>query len=504
MAKDAQTQAATAAATEDASAGGFLDSVLDEMPKTIEKDRGRDMVEVLLRGLKNKSVVWDSSLAHTIDNAIASIDEKLSRQVSAILHHPEYQKLEGSWRGLHHLVRNTQTSGDLQIKVMNVSKRELHRDLTRAMDFDQSSIWRRVYGEAFGTPGAAPYGALVGDYEFSNDNMDIELLGKMSNVAAASMAPFLSAVSPGMFGLDSYTELTQVYDLSTTFSDDVIYSKWNSFRESEDSRYVTLTCPRVLARGVYGTSGDRIDEFNYEEFPIGPDGMRTAEPPHDHYTWTNAAYALAGRLTAAFARSGFCTAIRGYENGGRVEDLPIHTFRTNEGDYANKCPTEVLIQDTRENELSDLGFLPLCNYKNTDYAVFFGAQTANKPKNFAKKDYEAKANAAISARLPYIMAASRIGHYLKCIARDKVGSFAERNDLESFLRTWISQYVADGANPSDKEKAEFPLRDAQIIVEDIRGRPGSYNAVAHLRPWLQLETLTASLRMVAELPKPAN
>ena len=498
MAKAKQTKGDAAVATVEEA--GLLDGILDQMPKTIERDRGQDMVQTLLRGVADKSVTYDRSLAATIDDAISRIDADMSKQVAAILHNEEFQKLEGSWRGLHHLVKNTRTGQDMQVRVMNATKRELHRDLTRAIDFDQSAIWRKVYSDAIGTPGGAPFGSLVGDYEFTNDNMDIELLSKISGVAAASMAPFLSAVGPGMFGLDSYTELEQVYDLATTFSDDVIYSKWNSFRDSEDSRYVVLTCPRVLAREPYGSSNQRIDEFGFEEFPIGADGMRSDESGHEQYCWTNAAYALAGRLTDAFDRSGFCTAIRGYENGGRVEDLPIHTYRTADGDYANKCPTEVLIPETREHEMSNLGFLPLCNYKNTDYAVFFGSQTTNRPKNFGKKDFAAKENAAISARLPYMMAASRIGHYLKCIGRDKIGDFAERKDLESFLRKWISNYVSDSGSMTRKEKAEYPLQAAQIDVESVPGEPGAYKAVAQLRPWLQMEKLTASLRMVAEIP----
>lgn len=475
-----------------------LSDILERMPGTVEQTRGRDLVETLVKGVMSQTVKWDRSLTRTIMQAMDDIDARLSKQLSAIMHNPEFQKLEGSWRGLHYLVKNSSTGPDLHLKVLNVSKKELHRDLTRALEFDQSALWKRIYEDGFGQAGGNPFGTLVGDFEFSNDNMDIELLQGISSVAAASFAPFISAASPGLFGLDSYTELTRIRDLATTFDDATLYAKWNSFRNSDDSRFVVLTMPRVLSREPYGSNNQRIDEFKFEEFDLSDDSRHSVEAHHDDYTWMNCAYVQATQMTKAFRDTGWCTRIRGYENGGKVEDLPFHVFKTGEGDREQKCPTEILIPDTRENELSKLGFLPLCNYKDTDYAVFFGAQTTQKPKRY--DDHNATENAAISARLPYMMASCRIAHYLKCIARDKIGSFAERKDLEDFLKRWISSYILDAAHPTAEQKAKYPLAAAEVQVESIPGRPGSYNAVALLRPWLQLEELTASLRMVAELP----
>lgn len=489
-----------AQATGTADNSSILDDILDRMPSTVQKDRGRDLVETLVQGVMTNTVKWDRSLTRTILHAIEDIDAQMSRQLSAIMHNDEFQKLEGSWRGLHYLVKNSSTGPDLGIKLLNVTKNELHRDLTRALEFDQSTLWRLIYEKQFGTAGGDPYGALVGDFEFSNDNMDIELLQGISGVAAASFAPFISAAAPGLFGLDSFTELPQIRDLATTFDDATLYAKWNSFRDSEDSRYVVLTMPRVLARQPYGSNNTRIDEFKFEEFELAEDGRTSVAADHDDYAWTNCAYAMATQLTKAFRDTGWCTRIRGFENGGKVEDLPNHVFQTKDGDREQKCPTEILIPDTREAELSHLGFLPLCNYQQTDYAVFFGGQTSQRAKKYL--DDAATSNAAISARLPYIMAASRIAHFLKCIARDKIGSFAERKDLEDFLRNWISSYVLDAENATAEQKSMYPLAAAKVSVEPIPGQPGAYNAVAMLRPWLQLEKLTASLRMVAELPKP--
>ncbi|MCA9030377.1 MAG: type VI secretion system contractile sheath large subunit, partial [Planctomycetaceae bacterium] len=442
MAKKQQQQEASAAETQ--STDSILSDILDRMPATVEKTRGRDLVETLIKGVMSKTVTWDRSLTRTVLQAIDEIDRRMSKQLSAIMHHPEFQKLEGSWRGLDYLVKNTSTGPDLHLKVLNVSKKELHRDLTRALEFDQSALWRRVYEDGFGTAGGNAFGALVGDYEFSNDNMDIELLQGVASVAATAFAPFIAAAAPGLFGLDSFTELPQIRDLATTFDDATLYAKWNSFRNSDDSRFVVLTMPRVLAREPYGSNNRRIDEFKFEEFDLAKDNRTSVEARHDQYTWMNCAYVQATQLTKAFRDTAWCTRIRGFENGGKVEDLPFHVFRTSEGDREQKCPTEILIPDTRENELSKLGFLALCSYKDTDYAVFFGAQTVQKAKKYLG-DHAATENAAISARLPYIMASSRIAHYLKCIARDKIGAFTERKELEDFLKRWISAYVLDSA-----------------------------------------------------------
>jgi len=488
-----QGEAAVAA---EGAAGSLLDQITTMMPRAVEKPRRDELIRSLVEESLKGTVKFDKNISKTISNAISAIDMAMSRQLAAIIHHADFQRLEGSWRGLHHLVMNSETGAQLKIRVMNIGKRELFKDLDKAVEFDQSQIFKKIYEAEFGSPGGEPYGALIGDYEFTNHPEDVDLLGKMSQVSAAGFVPFLSAAAPQLLGMDAYTELSKPRDLEKIFLDES-YTKWRSFRDSDDSRFVVLTMPRSLSRLPYGKNTKVVEEFDFEEVDLDEKG--DAKPvPHEHYAWMNTAYVLGARLTDAFAKFGWCTAIRGAENGGKVEGLPAHVFTADDGDKDLMCPTEIAITDRREAELSKLGFLPLCHYKNTDYAVFFGAQTTQKPKKYDRP--EATANAAISARLPYIMATSRIAHFLKVIARDKIGSFMERQDCEDWLKRWIANYVSTDPHPSDDVKARYPLAEAEIKVEEIPGAPGSYNAVAWLRPWLQLEELTTSLRMVARIP----
>ena len=487
-------QQETAAAAQ--SSEGLLDQITTMMPRAVEKPRRDELIRSLVEESLKGTVKFDKNVGKTITNAMAAIDAAMSTQLAAIMHHADFQKLEGSWRGLHHLVMNSETGSQLKIRVMNIGKRELFKDLDKAVEFDQSQIFKKIYEAEFGSPGGEPYGALIGDYEFTNHPEDIDTLSKMSQVAAAGFAPFLSAADPKLLGMESYSELSKPRDLEKIFLDET-YAKWRSFRDSDDSRFAVLTMPRSLSRLPYGKNTKVVDEFDFEEVELDEKG-NSKPVAHSNYAWMNSSYVLGTQLTSAFSKFGWCTAIRGAENGGKVEGLPAHIFTADDGDQAMKCPTEIAITDRREAELSKLGFLPLCHYKNTDYAVFFGAQTVQKSKKYDKP--EATANAAISARLPYIMATSRIAHFLKVIARDKIGSFMERQDCEDWLKRWISNYVSTDPHPSDDVKARYPLAEAEIKVEDIPGSPGSYNAVAHLRPWLQLEELTTSLRLVAKIP----
>jgi len=464
--------------------------------KQTEPKRAEELLRTLTEQALEGTVSYSKNLNLSISEAIKHIDAKISKQLAAVMHHPKFKQLEGSWRGLHYLVMNTETSANLKLRVINWSKRELFRDMSRATEFDQSQLFKKIYESEFGTPGGQPYGALIGDYEFTNHPEDIDTLRLVSNVAAAAFAPFIAAASPRLLGLDSYRELSVPRDMEKIF-DSLEYTKWNAYRETEDSRFATLVLPRVLARLPYGERTTKVDEFDYEEAPIDEAGV-ARRMPHDDYCWMNAAYAMGARLTDAFARNGWCTAIRGAENGGKVENLPCHIFTSDDGDIDLQCPTEIGITDRREAELSKLGFLAASHYKGTDYAVFFGAQTNQKPKKYDRPD--ATANAAISARLPYMMASSRIAHYLKIIARDKIGSFKEASDVETWLKRWIERYTNSNPSPSEEMKAKYPLREARITVEEIPGKPGSYNAVAHMRPWLQMEELTTSLRMVARIP----
>ncbi len=487
-------QQETAAAAQ--SSEGLLDQITTMMPRAVEKPRRDELIRSLVEESLKGTVKFDKNVGKTITNAMAAIDAAMSTQLAAIMHNADFQKLEGSWRGLHHLVMNSETGSQLKIRVMNIGKRELFKDLDKAVEFDQSQIFKKIYEAEFGSPGGEPYGALIGDYEFTNHPEDIDTLSKMSQVAAAGFAPFLSAADPKLLGMESYSELSKPRDLEKIFLDET-YAKWRSFRDSDDSRFAVLTMPRSLSRLPYGKNTKVVDEFDFEEVELDEKG-NSKPVAHSNYAWMNSSYVLGTQLTSAFSKFGWCTAIRGAENGGKVEGLPAHIFTADDGDQAMKCPTEIAITDRREAELSKLGFLPLCHYKNTDYAVFFGAQTVQKSKKYDKP--EATANAAISARLPYIMATSRIAHFLKVIARDKIGSFMERQDCEDWLKRWISNYVSTDPHPSDDVKARYPLAEAEIKVEDIPGSPGSYNAVAHLRPWLQLEELTTSLRLVAKIP----
>ena len=475
---------------------GFLEQAISATKQT-----SRNETEELLKTLTNEAmdgtVKWDKNLTVTINNAIAEIDKVMSTQLSAIMQNAKFQKLEGSWRGLNHLLSNSETSTDLKIRMLNISKKELSKDLEKAVEFDQSQIFKKIYESEFGTAGGEPYAALIGDYEFSAHPEDLDMLTSMSNVAAAGFCPFISAADPKMFGFDSFTELSKPRDLEKIF-DSAEYVKWRSFRDSEDSRFVTLTMPRVLARLPYGKDTKPVEAFNFEEASLDSTG-RQLESGHDDYCWMNAAYAMGTTLTQSYAEYGWCTSIRGAEGGGKVEGLPSHTFVSDDGDTDQKCPTEIGITDRREAELSKLGFLPLCHYKNTDYAVFFGAQTAQKPKKF--DDPAATANAEISARLPYIMATSRIAHFLKIMARDKIGSFMEASDAEEWLNRWIAGYVNASPGASAEMKARFPLAEANIEVKEVPGQPGVYSAVAWMRPWLQMEELSASMRMVANIPK---
>lgn len=491
-----QTQPAGGATTTEEGGLGLLDQVIGATKQT-ERDRAQELIKSLTEEALKGTVTFSRNLTQTFDRAIAEIDRKVSEQLNQVMHHPRFTQLEGSWRGLHYLVMNSETSTSLKIRLLQMSKKEMARDLQRAVEFDQSQLFKKIYENEFGTPGGEPYGTLIGDYEWTAHPDDVETLRLVSNVAAGAFAPFVSGVGAGMFGFQDWRELSKPRDLAKIFETQE-YAKWRSFRDTEDSRFVNLVMPRVIARLPYGEKTKAIEEFAYEEAPKNPDG--TAAPmDHNHYCWMNAAYVMAQRMTDAFAQHGFCTAIRGAEGGGKVQNLPNHVFISDDGDMDAKCPTEIGITDRREAELSGLGFLPLCHYKNTDYAVFFGAQSTQKPKKYDRP--EATANAAISARLPYLMATSRFAHYLKVMARDKIGSFMEASDCETWLNRWIQNYVNPMEGAGQDARAKYPLREARIEVKEVPGKPGVYNAVAHLRPWLQMEELTTSMRMVARIPQ---
>lgn len=427
------------------------------------------------------------------ERCVQKIDDLLGVQVNEFLHHPAFQELEGIWRGLHYLIMNTETSTYLKIRVMNISKKDLLNDLEHAIEFDQSQMFKKIYEEEYGTFGGSPYSCLIGAYEFTRHPQDILLLEKISNVAAAAHAPFIAAAHPRLFDMDSFAHLTEPRDLAKIF-DSTEMVKWNSFRNSEDSRYVALTLPRVLMRLPYGPDTLPVEGMHFVE-PI--DGADNSQ-----FCWGNAAFVMAQKIGHAFSLYRWPAAIRGVEGGGLVEGLPAYTFKTTDGDLALKCPTEIAITDRREKELSDLGFLAICHSKGTDFAAFFGGQTTQKPKIYNTDD--ANANSSLSSRLPYLLCASRFAHYVKAIMRDKIGSFLTREGVSLYLNNWIAGYVLLNDAANMELKSRFPLREARVDVYDVPGKPGSYKATIYLRPHFQLEELTASIRLVATLPPPAT
>ena len=490
------TEATPQAKSEEVTEGESL------LSKIIEKGRwhdpssrvaARDIIGELAKQVLEGEMVVSKNTESMINARIAAIDELVSRQLNEILHASEFQKLEASWRGLHYLVDHSETGTTLKIRVLNSSKQDLVKDLEKAAEFDQSGLFKKVYEDEYGMFGGAPYGVLIGDYEFGKGPQDVSLLEKISNVAAAAHAPFIAAADSNLLNLDSFGDLDKPRDLAKIF-ESAEYAKWRSFRESDDSRYVGLTLPHTLMRLPYGEGTNPVEGFRFEEDVDGTDNKK--------YLWGNPAFSFASRLTEAFAKYSWCAAIRGVEGGGLVEGLPTHTFKTDEGDVAMKCPTEIAITDRREKELSDLGFIPLVHCKGTDYAAFFGAQSSNKAKKYDSDT--ANANARLSSQLQYIFATSRFAHYLKAMMRDKIGSFMSREDCQSFLSKWISNYIVTSDDAPQETKAKYPLRDAQIDVVDVPGKPGAYRAVAFLRPHFQLEELGVSLRMVAELPPSAR
>jgi type VI secretion system protein ImpC len=474
----------------------LLDRIVDEGRlgrDAATKERGKELVKNFVNEVLKGTVTIATDTEAMINARIAQIDHLVSLQLNEIMHHQDFQKLEGTWRGLKFLLDNSETSEQLKIKVLNVSKKELLKDLQKAPEFDQSTLFKKVYEEEFGVFGGSPFGAIVGDYDFGKSGQDVELLEKVAQVAAGAHAPFIAGAASDMFNLDSMTQLDAPRDLAKVF-DTTEYAKWKSFRQSDDARYVALALPHILMREPYGAETVPVEAFNYDEQVDGTD--------HSKYLWGNAAWALAARITQSFATYGWCATIRGVESGGLVSGLPVHNFRTESGDVAMKCPTETPISDRREKELADLGFAPLVHCKGTDYAAFFSVQSCQKPKVYDSD--AATANARISAQLPYLFAVSRFAHYLKAMMRDKIGGFTSRGEVEEFLNKWISQYVVSNDGVSFEVKAKRPLREARVEVVDMPGKPGAYRAVAFLRPHFQLDELSMSLRLVADLPAPAK
>jgi type VI secretion system protein ImpC len=495
---EAERQAQAGAAAQALEGGEFAALLQKEFkPRT---DRARQEIESAVKTLAEQvlqgvPIVSDDVIA-SINGLIAEIDQKLTEQINVIIHHADFQQLEGAWRGLHHLVNNTETDEQLKIRVFNTSKKELSKQLKKfkGTAWDQSPLFKKVYEQEYGQLGGEPYGCLVGDFQFDHSPQDVELLTQLAQVAGAAHAPMISAAASTLMQMESWQELANPRDLTKIFQTPD-YAAWRSFRESDDSRYVALTMPRFLARLPYGAKTNPVEEFSFEEDTEGADSSK--------YCWANSAYAMAVNVNRAFKLYGWCTRIRGVESGGLVEGLPVHSFPSDDGGVDMKCPTEIAISDRREAELSKSGLLPLVHRKGTDLAAFIGAQTVQKPAEYDNPD--ATSNAALSARLPYIFSTCRFAHYLKCIVRDKIGSFADRNAMQRFLNDWIMQYVDGNPDSSSEEtKARRPLAGAEVVVEEVEGAPGYYTSKFFLKPHYQLEGLTVSLRLTAKLPSQAK
>ncbi|MBU6489932.1 MAG: type VI secretion system contractile sheath large subunit [Burkholderiales bacterium] len=462
-------------------------------PKT---EQARIAVQNAMRTLAHQALEHSLTVSDdaydTIRQLIAQLDAKLTGQINEILHHPDFQRLESAWRGLHYLVSNTESDELLKIRVLPATKSELARMLKRhkGVGWDQSPLFKKVYEQEYGQLGGEPFGCLVADYYFDHSPPDVEMLREISKISAAAHAPFIAGVSSSLMQMDSWQELSNPRDLTKIFQN-TEYAAWRSLRQSEDSRYIGLAMPRFLGRVPYGARTNPVEAFDFEE---DIDSAR-----HDRYTWVNAAFAMAANINRSFKLYGWCSAIRGVESGGAVENLPCHAFPTDDGGVDLKCPTEIAISDRREAELAKNGLIPLVHRKNSDVAAFIGAQSLYQSGEY--HDADATANARLSARLPYLFACSRFAHYLKCIVRDKIGSFRERSDMQRWLNDWIMNYVdGDPANSSQETKARKPLAAAEVVVEEVEDNPGYYAAKFFLRPHYQLEGLTVSLRLVTKLP----
>jgi type VI secretion system protein ImpC len=490
MKEQKETQAAEAVAIEP----NEFDLLLKKEFKP-KSDHAKEAINSAVRTLAEQALSGTTLISEdavtSIEAIIAEIDRKLSEQINLIMHHEDFKALEGSWRGMHHLVNNTETDETLKIRALSISKKDLAKNIKKykGTAWDQSPLFKKLYEEEFGSPGGEPYGCLIGDYYFDNSPPDVEILNGMAQIAAAAHAPFISAAAPTLMNMDSWQELSNPRDLTKIFQT-ADYAPWRSLRESEDSRYIGLTMPRFLGRLPYGSKTNPCEEFDFEE--------DTAAGDHSKYLWSNSAYAMGVNINRSFKEFGWCARIRGVESGGLVEGLPCHTFPTDDGGVDMKCPAEIGITDRREAELAKNGMMPLSHWKNEDYACFIGAQSLHKPTEY--EDADATANAKLAARLPYLFSTCRFAHFLKCIVRDKIGSFKEREDMAKWLNRWITQYVTSDPNASEEVKAKYPLAAAEVVVDEVEGDPGYYSAKFFLRPHYQLEGLSVSLRLVSKLP----
>lgn len=488
-------KAAVAAETEVVEQPSLLEEIIEATNLKPTDDNYAVMrkgLEALIAGLLEPGREEVKVSKAVVDDMIAEIDKKLSQQLDGILHHPDFQKLESAWRSVKFLVDRTDFRENIKLEILNVSKEELLEDFSDSPEIVKSGLYKLVYTAEYGQFGGKPYGAMIGNYEFGAGPQDIRLLQYVASVAAMAHAPFIAAVSPTFFGITNFTTLPHLKDLKAILEGPQ-YIKWQSFRESEDARYVGLTLPRFLLRLPYDPENNPVKSFNYRE---------DVSASHEHYLWGNTAFAFASRLTDSFAKYRWCANIIGPTSGGAVEDLPLHQFEAM-GEIQTKIPTEVLISERREFELAEEGFIALTMRKGSDNAAFFSANSVQKPKVFpkTKEGREAETNYKLGLQLPYMFIINRLAHYLKVIQRENIGSWKERVDLERELNDWIRQYVADQENPSPAVRSRRPLRQARVVVEDVEGDPGWYRVRLEVRPHFKYMGSFFTLSLVGKLDK---
>ncbi len=446
-------------------------------------------VQVLLQRLKNSGQQVEKLDKTLLDHHIAELDFQISRQLDAVMHHEAFQKVESLWRGLKHLVDRTDYRQNVRTEILDVSKDALRQDFEDSPEIIQTGLYWHTYVSEYDQPGGEPIGAIISSYEFDASPQDVALMRNISKVSAAAHMPFIGSVGPKFFLKESMEEVAAIKDIGNYF-DRAEYIKWKSFRDTDDSRYIGLTMPRVLGRLPYGPDTVPVRSFNYMEEVKGPD--------HEKYLWTNASFAFAANMVRSFINNGWCVQIRGPQAGGAVQDLPIHLYDLGTGNQV-KIPSEVLIPETREFEFANLGFIPLSYYKNRDYSCFFSANSAQKPALYDTAD--ATANSRINARLPYIFLLSRIAHYLKLIQRENIGTTKDRRLLELELNTWVRSLVTEMTDPGDELQASHPLRDAKVIVQDIEDNPGFFRVQLFAVPHFQVEGMDVNLSLVSQMPK---
>lgn len=442
-------------------------------------------LDMLSRGSPKSISRIDKAL---LDAYIGEIDERISRQLDAVLHHPEFQKVESAWRGLRFLVDRCDFKRNIRVELLDLSKEDLRDDFEEAPDTTQSGMFKHIYIQEYDTPGGEPVSAVVANYEFDGSAQDVSMLTEISRISSACHCPFIGAVGPKFFGKSNIDELPKINDLSS-YMEKAEFIRWNAFRETEDSRYVGLTLPRFLLRLPYGDSNP-VRSFNYKEDSGGENAER--------YLWGNAAFAFAANMARSFKENGWAVNIRGPESGGKIESLPLHQYDIGKG-LQTKIPTEILISETRELEFANLGFIPLSYYKNSDYACFFSANSVQKPAEYTSPD--ATANSRINARLPYIFLVSRISHYLKILQRENIGASKPRPELEKELNAWIQTLVTKMKDPEPELIATHPLQDGQVTVKELADNPGFYSVNLYVMPHFQIEGVDVRLSLVAQMPK---